>query len=170
MKNNNKGFSLIELIVAVLILAIISSTLIAGVSTIYNARAERASQVIGTVMKQARQKALALDTETDAIRADISFESGQYYASVYSGSERIIQEKVGNDSLVIKFMKHGTSSEVTVNDANTISVYFKKSTGGISQILNGANSVDADQISISGLSDEKKLILVKVTGRCYTTD
>lgn len=171
MKNNNKGFSLIELIVAVLILGIISTGLISGVSTIYNARAERASQVIGTVLKQARKKALALNnTATDQIRAEICFDDGQYYANVYTGTEQIINEKVGNDSLIIKFVDHSTGNAVTVDDANTINIYFKKSTGGISSIMNGSNPIDADQIFISGLSDERKLILVEVTGRCYTTD
>ena len=170
MKNNNKGFSLIELIVAVLILGIISTGLIQGVSTVYNARAERASQVIGTVLKQARKKALALNSDVEQIRAEISFDDGQFFANVYSGTERIINEKVGNDSLVIKFVDHSTGDTVTVDDANTISIYFKKSTGGISSIENGSNPITADQISVSGKSDERKLILVGVTGRCYTTD
>ena len=53
---NNKGFSLIELIVAVLIVAILSGGALAAFNSVRNERSESAGKVLASVLKQARQK------------------------------------------------------------------------------------------------------------------
>ena len=58
--NDNKGFSLLELVVAVLILGIISATAIASFRSIFNARSEAAAEDAASVLKQTRAKTMSL--------------------------------------------------------------------------------------------------------------
>ena len=173
-KSNNSGFSLIELIVAVVILAIIVSAATMSMASVYNARAERATTVSASILKRARQKALAMDSDSVDLYAEFKMESGSYYGTVYYGTQELVREKLGNDQLTFKFCNHnGTGSTATVSDAVSVKVYFKKSTGGIAKIESVSSSTlhdltaVVDKLEITGSADGGVVILGKSTGRCY---
>ena len=52
MKSNNKGFSLIELIVAVLIMGIVAGGAIYAFNVVHNARTSSAASVLANVLRQ----------------------------------------------------------------------------------------------------------------------
>ena len=171
-KSTNCGFSLIELIVAVLIMAIMVTAAVMSFSSVNNARAERAATVSASVLKRARQKALAMDSDT-TLYAEFKLDSGTYYGTVCFGTEEIVREKLGNDRLTLKFCNHnGTGTSATVSDSVKVRVYFKKSTGGIDHIEStGTGGVHllsmVDKLEITGSGDGENVILGKTTGRCY---
>ena len=188
---NNKGFSLIELIVAVIILGVLSAGAVAGFSSVVNARVDSATDRVVNVLKQARTTALGMLNHTDSdnktqIYARIYLENGNYYISICRDTDVLLNEKICNDNISLVFQEHkiradGTFTEtdiVTVGDGNTdndiVKLYFKKGTGEISKVV-AANYDDSDedekmginQIKVQGVKDSKNVILVAVTGRCY---
>lgn len=178
-KLNNKGFSLVELIVAVLIMGIVSGAAVVSFSTIYNARVDSASSMVTNIMKQARQKALSLKNdgaETELYARFYADDDDLYGEIVWvqhlmeddeSGnkvpktkSETLVNEKICNTNIDMIFRNHDAAKGVSVkvgeyakNEAN-IYVYFKKQTGGISKILTRQDNADPTLISQSIDADE----------------
>ena len=174
--NKNAGFSLVELIVAVLIMAILAGGAIMAFTRVYNARTERAAGTCASIMKRARQKALSMDSETIDVYAEFTLDSGTYWGKIYCGSDEVASEKIGNDSLQLNFTNHlGASSGQIVSDSKKVCVFFKKSTGGIDkvEVISGSShtiDVGVDQLVISGSGDTMTVIIGKVTGRCYIAE
>ena len=189
---NNKGFSLIELIVAVLIVAILSGGALAAFNSVRNARSESAGKVLASVLKQARQKAMALVNETDAtdnttsIYVEIYQSNGNYKADLRwnNGTDdtAIISETLGNDALTITFRAYdsttgayNTTYDKLVGDGTVgkrVKMYFKKGTGGITKIDMGSGETERNwnEISVKGSGDDRSIIIVKETGRCFYED
>lgn len=86
----NKGFSLIEMVVAVLIVGIIGMAAIASYNVVTDARVSGASKVVVNTLKQARAKAIGLQNETNGSNGlsnvcAVLYEGddGTYYGDVY---------------------------------------------------------------------------------------
>ena len=197
IRGDNKGFSLIELIVAVLILGILSGLAIAAFSTVMNARVGAAAQTVKNAMKQTRTKAIGLKTQKDtstniyeldnySVYADFYLLNGNYYVDIKDKSGKVwSSDKIGNDNLKIEFSKHDdlTGSKYEVGEGISASnyairVFFAKGTGAITKIemyhsgggSSGGANLSSDTITITGSSDKKELILVWATGRCYFSE
>ncbi len=182
INKDNKGFSLLELIVAVLILGIISATAIASFNSIFNARSEAAAEVAASVLKQTRSKTMALTEGTNIeTYAKFYIKGSDYFVDMVreettpgSGTTKnvIVSKKLGNDGLTISFRNHTTPAIVgTVSDTNEVKVYFKRNTGGILRIEAGSsNDSLIDELFITGSGGDKKVIIVRATGRCYNAE
>lgn len=195
IENDNKGFSLVELIVVVLILGIMSGGAVIAMSTVMSARVSSASTMVTNLMKQARQKAMSIansenttDNTTD-IYVEFYKNGKDIYGSVKRHTEyeeiELLNEKICNDYVEISFVNHETNATWkvgTIADGNghyPIKVYFKKKTGGISQIVKcqaiGDEEIVCDTIVVDKPSsdddkDTKKIVIVKGTGRVYEDD
>lgn len=160
---NNEGFNLIEVIVAIIITGIIAAGASIGVSTVFNARVDSAAEVFGNFMKETRKKAMALDNTEDSSSGEsdvfvVFYKKGDnYYAEMYqiaylydytkkpseSGYKSFKAiEKLGstktlcNDYVEIVLSNHEGTDTFTVgelNTANGLAVFFKHN-GAISAI------------------------------------
>jgi len=191
---NNKGFSLIELIVAVLIVAILSGGALAAFNSVRNARSESAGKILASVLKQARQKAMALDNNTEAddttsIYVELYQKNGNYVADLRwiteSSDTVIVSETLGNDGLSIIFKQYNSATGTYIttadrrvgdgtNGTKKVKMYFKKSTGGISKIDMGSGETLTgspwNEIVVKGSGDDRSIVIVKETGRCFYDD
>lgn len=191
MKNrlvkNDSGFSLIELIVAILIIAIISGGAIAAFGSIFSSQAESAARSVVDILKQTRTLALGKENKDDGGTTEV------YAKFYYSNSLLNVDICRNNDSNVlnsqqisgtpfkVKFFKVSGATEtevLTMEDTDVVKMYFKKSTGGVASIgrydstgvLQDTLETGVNKISVCRASDEnncKSLVLVEVTGRCY---
>lgn len=146
LSKNNKGFSLVELIVTVLIVGIISGTAVVSIASIYGAKVDSAAKITGSVLKQARQSAMALTNETfkekDNLNSDINVSEvfayiyksdGNIYGDVYLTEHKeiekadhtkeiqvtynkILSEKLCNDKITLVFSNHTYSTQYVVNE------------------------------------------------------
>ena len=185
MKNkslNNQGFSLIELIIAILIMAIVAGAAIITVSSVSSTETKAAATKISDVMKQARTDTLALENHPDAagrssIFVKIYSKESVVYADVCLREESgtittRFSRKIGK-GIKLGFLEGATQKASVGSDE--VYIYFKKSTGGIAKIEvktatenkfeDGINTIKVANASTDSVFTN--LIIVNVTGRCY---
>jgi len=200
MKNNimkdNKGFSLLELVVAVLILGIISAVAITSFRTVFNARSEAAAEVAASVLKQTRSKTMALVNDASSETYARFYLSGSdYYVdlvrkvttapadpsdSATTKVDVLVSKKLGNDGLTLSFRNHNSIAvKETVTATNDVKIYFTRATGGLKEII-GSSTYDfsdptdpftvLDELYIEGSGDDRTIIMVPATGRCFNKE
>lgn len=194
MKNrlvkNDSGFSLIELIVAVLIIAIISGGAIIAFNSIFSTQADAAAKSLVSILKETRAQALGMENK------DITGGSTQVYAKLYYQGDTLNVDVCKDDAITttvlhnqrissvpfkVKFIKVAGASEseaFTMGDTDVVKMYFKKSTGGVAAVgkynsagvLQGTLQTGINKLSVCRASNEDNktdLVLVELTGRCY---
>ena len=189
-KINNKGFSLVELIVVVLIMSIIVTGAVLSLSVVYNADAERAARNLCAVFESARNKAMALNSDGSISGSEVDItvrieqdDNEDYYIRVYdkaSGGNVLEEKKLANykvsiyagtkntDKDTLKCGESGTEDCLEVkNGGSHLDYSFKKSTGGINVAgVSGTNYLD---MIIVG-NKRFKIIVSSVSGKCYIAD
>ncbi len=185
MKSNNKGFSLIELIVVVLIMGIIAGGAIYAYNVVHNARTSGAASVLANELRQARQKAISVANTTNdegvsQVYLHLYTTSDGLHADIYKDSEKLVEEKLGNDTVSVSLRQANVTNPANIISTITIGatdahadakIYFKKSSGAISKItVGGADKSDMNELYITGLGEDQRIVLVKATGRAYYAD
>ena len=194
MKNrlvkNDSGFSLIELIVAVLIIAIISGGAIIAFNSIFSTQADAAAKSLVSILKETRAQALGMENK------DVTGGSTQVYAKLYYQGDTLNvdvckdaattttvlhNQRISSVPFKVKFIKVAGASEseaFTMGDTDVVKMYFKKSTGGVvavgkynsAGVLQGSLQTGINKLSVCRASNEDNktdLVLVELTGRCY---
>ncbi len=137
LKKDNRGFSLVELIVIILIMGVLTSGAAMSISTVYNADVDRAAKKFCSLMNVARTKAMALNTSTTEIIVKLEKEDDYIYGGVYQrvgGTDTLIgtsgREKLGNYrvSMQASGMKNGGAA---LADVVTAVYHFNKGDGAI---------------------------------------
>lgn len=187
-KMDNKGFSLIELIVAVIIIAIISGGSIMAFGSVFSNKVTAACEAIQDGLKQARVDALGLENKNiDAVTYTKSDVYAKFYhkdSAIYidvcttaGGTESVLHSRmICSDGHSLKFYENYDDAVAvkTIDNSYTdtygVRIYFKKSTGGVAGAELSASSAKdkIDCIKVVGPSGEtKEVVLVKITGRSY---
>lgn len=187
---DNKGFSLIELIVIVLIIGIISTGAVMSFTVVYNADSERAAKRLTTILSNARTEAMTYNDDTPTHKIDVvafieQRENGDYYAGVQkkttqkatgtTSSETVEEVKLANYRVKLIFAKKNAigPEELKFNTANSwggsmgrIEYSFKRGTGRlVPSPVGTVTSSDYCDINIEG-SENYKLILSTASGKC----
>ncbi|SFR68426.1 prepilin-type N-terminal cleavage/methylation domain-containing protein [Anaeromicropila populeti] len=162
---NSKGFSLIELIIVIAILAILSTGAVAGLSKIRYANTKKCANELNTLIEKGRMQAMS--------------KAGTWYLYVYKTSDgvyyKITKETTtptdGNllagNSISIKFQKDGASSEETLTaGSNPIKLKFSKNTGGLLEESVTGGAAYYKYIKVIG-SSTYKIELNKLTGKHF---
>ena len=184
-RKDDRGFSLVELIVVILIMGVLAGGGIAAVNSIYHANAERAAKKLCNLMDIARSKAMALNNDDPTNIVDIKLKiytdtDGTNYAGVYQGDtliEPASPEKLSNYKVTIKAGKKNSAEADRITISTTPLEYsFKKSSGGIKSVKLGTDVTTNEDdekfyadIIVEGASTYK-IIVVPATGRCYANE
>ena len=153
IKPNNKGFSLVELVVVVLILGVLAGGTAIAISVLYNARVDNAAKRLNSMLDRAREEAMAHITSTTYI--DILEESGNVFARVFvmnsaaaegGVSDMVAEEKLGNTNITFKFTAAkrdaATGSEVTVAGKTRVRIYYNPANGALTGLAQGIRYSD----------------------------
>ena len=186
MKKDNRGFSLIELIVAVLVIAIISGGSIVAFGALFSNKVTAAARAVQDGLKQARIDALGLENkdlsnDMTGIYAKFYIKDSELYVDVCSKNgtdEGVLHtRKIGEGTIGLEFWKNGaTTASATVSSSETVYVYFKKSTGAVRSVwkatpghdVTSGTKFEPDILRITGVSENSvDVILVRLTGRSY---
>lgn len=164
-RNTNAGFSLIELIVAVVIMAVLAGGSFLSVSQILRTNVTSCAEKIVAAFDQARYENLYLE---GTVTFQLIYEEEQYYALTLlqkKNGETIVTEErrremVGDGKVNI----FATTSGGTTVDVSTtpITIAFQKSSGA----LDGTGVV-YQSIRVENASRIAEIALVEHTGRCF---
>ena len=177
LKLNNKGMSLIELIVVVLIMGILSTALILNISQVYGRNAKDAAEKLSDVLDTARLE--AMNKVSDEVSVRVSINGSEIVATVVYGPATGTTDgdttSLGNTGLKVTIMQfldelNGTEKDLGVlgTDYNELVLSFDKSTGA----FKSAKSDKGDfAVKIAGVKFEAmrkaETVLIWDTGRSY---
>ncbi|MCR5685583.1 MAG: prepilin-type N-terminal cleavage/methylation domain-containing protein [Lachnospiraceae bacterium] len=193
---DDRGLSLIELIVVVLIMGIMATGAVMSMTVVYNADAERAVTNLTEILDKARTMAMAENddgvgmpgsrTNLVKIVARITQDDkGDYYASVVKRTwatesvaaptdTEVEKVKLCNYRVKISAAKIGGVSlkELTNNPGDMFEYAFKKSTGGIEAVRFDSDPAAHNEyldLFVDG-SDHYRIVFSLASGRCYVVD
>ena len=145
---NNKGFSLVELIVVVAIMAIMGSFIFFSFGLLTGQDARKCANNISTVLDKEKNYALTKSAEVDCYVEIILTDDG-YYAKYYApdkaigGTAVLIEEQeLGKKSVIVSCYKdNGGGSPTlvgTVTNSNPLRITYNRVSGAIKEMsLNG---------------------------------
>lgn len=154
--NNNKGFSLIELIVIVAILAVAAGTTIASLRTMFQARSYKATKSIDGMISQSKINAMSGKKNTFILRYDEAKEC--YICELKDVNDVVYEsEEIGNNQLDV--IVDGVDVK---NVAPGLVISFNMDTGAVKSFTKGSgHSVDW----VDGTASGREVITLK----SYTT-
>ena len=133
MKKNNRGFTLVELIVVITILAIVSAIVGVSVSTVSSAREKRCAAEINSLLGMTKMKCLSRSGNVYVvIRQDGNDLVYDYYEGVDGANATkgvLTDYDILGSGVTVKFSFGGT--EKTISEAETLTLQFDRTTGGL---------------------------------------
>lgn len=167
---NNKGFSLLEMIIVIAILAVVASVSFVGLGYLYSTNIKSSVKKINSSLLKTQNYTMAKSNGGRDVYMRINQASdGNYYIEYWrvSGETRVkIQddEKIGKKNLTVTCHKDDGST-ATVSVGSPVDVYFNRSTGGLLPITAGGD-VYWSKIEITANGANRCTVTIsKVTGK-----
>lgn len=152
MKGKNKGFSLVELIVVIAIMAVAMTASGFLLSNISLANTKNCASEIQSALEKSRMETTKR-VEGSALEVEISIGADDcVYLKLGNGG----QEKIGNSSVTVKYSASGTMTKLEKNEKLVFS--YKKATGGF-------DAMPTDKLVVTGAKREYTITCYKTTGK-----
>lgn len=164
--SNNKGISLVEILVTILILVLLVAVATFQISTTKYADVERCSKNIEQKMSQLRLSVMSSKTQEYIIiyqAADLS-----YYVAVSGDKDKVCTasdgDKIGNSKIHITGATSSGTRKVSYADNKQIVITFHRSSGAFISV--GGDLYQTIEIVTEGV--KFRIYLVKETGKHYS--
>lgn len=161
---NDKGITLMELIVTIAILAVVLGSVVLGVGILASGDAQKAAKTIRSTLNEVRTDTLSIQAEW---QAKISNEGGKYKISVYRDGEETDCVELGSRIDI----SYGDGS-VLIESGEELVINFKQSTGSVKGISAGSTGALSElqkvkefEIAVSNSNDNYRLVLWWDTGK-----
>ena len=124
MKTENRGFTLIELIVVIAILAIVAGFAGVSLTTLTGARAKKAAASTDALLSRCRMGCMS---KTGSSYLSLSVKDGKYTAEYYESGATAPTDSFTADTGVT--VQYKTSSALTDLDGTTVKIAFQRDSG-----------------------------------------
>ena len=188
-KLNNKGASLIELIITIAIMIIVIGGLTIGFSVITNTYAKRAANNLNDFLQTTRTKAMSVsadqwnmeisknsDGDYVIVINKVTFTKGKDEDDVVEIPEVFDRIIVGGD-VKITYTNNGASVPIEIDDSHIMKIVFSLSQGSISDIrinkdslLTGSTTEDMGVFDITSGSFSRQIEVYYTTGKSQIID
>lgn len=179
MKRGNKGYTLIELLIILSIMAVAGGYLLFNSAAIFQYNAKECYKKINSILSSTKITTLSKSQYTGDYYIDIYKKSdsdgGYYYVDTYKGGDkdnlsatpgtRVDSVKVGAPRVKVAYV-NGTDSKF-IDSTNHLKLYFDRSSGAIGGLYGDHDAVPSDKFSIVVLSSRKNytIDLYPMTGK-----
>jgi prepilin-type N-terminal cleavage/methylation domain-containing protein len=160
--DGNKGFSLIEVIVVVLILGIVSTIAVLSVSYAYSSSANHCAKRLAYLLDYTRMQSMGMVDGTVCLRLEVKGDGSINAISIKDegGVETVLDtEEIGNSNLTIYYTDSVGEKKLLAN--HSIDFKYSKNSGAFN-----ASTTPYSSIRVEG-SKTAILVLVRETGRNY---
>lgn len=161
-KKNHKGFSLVEMIVILAIMAIVTAG--AGV-IVYNYKSWNVSECMQEIdVGLAEAKVDCMSKVSGGLLLSRGSD-GCYYMKISDKEE----QKIGDDQVKIYYTDSDSGSEIEITDSKTLFISYNRATGAFEPIETNAagTSVYCKEIKIKRAGRTVVITLEKTTGKHY---
>ncbi len=171
MRSSNGGFSFIEMIIVVTIIAIAAGAAVVTLSSALRASTTRAAAELEAVISEARLETMSRPAGSVELKIYKSDDDGRFYADIVikdDESERIIETKsIVSGAVTISAADLGSMAEASsvIDENNSAIIKFDKGSGRLKSFQTAAGS-GYDSIMISG-AKTSTVRIAKNTGRSY---
>lgn len=167
----SKGFSLVELVIVIAIVAILTGGIALGVGMLFSADTKKLANQINSGFTELRSENMAMDK---GIYMHLYWYDGDYYLEMTENATPSMNgsgSKLGCGAATVTLDKGG-SNKVTLapNSTNAMSFCMRKKDGAfLPDDINGTKLEATSEIEVtsSSSSSVRKIILVRDTGRHY---
>lgn len=160
-KKDNRGYSLVELIVVVLILGVLAGAMGGTIAFMRSMDASSTARELLSLLERTRLQTIAAE-EGEAVSLQLYAEGGKYCARIVQGGETTTEEQLIGTGLKVTVVRSHTEppEEIVLGEGIApITFRYEKS--------NGAFNSTYDRIVLDGGTKSVTLVLVRKTGRCY---
>ena len=170
----NKGFSLLELIVTIAVLEILGCVLIGTTGVVGKQKLHQCTVLLDGMMKKAKTDTMA---RSDVNGLNIYIRDGKYYAQIYGevsdGNGNINYQKreeqeLGSASKIQIFISNADGgSRVELTETNNIRIQYARGTGAITAIKIGNSQGDTERtlLTIQRGDKEECIQMIPATGK-----
>ena len=183
-KNKNSGFSLVELIIVIAIMAVLVGVMAMSVTSLTGRRVRKCADEIVTTLE--RTRVLTLGKEQNQVECVISYDetSKEYKAQIMQGGTEVSNRILGKDPIEIEVyfegddkgyslsqLKGSDSLVPYVSDLNGLHLLFNRASGAFEKSTTTANNVPKEycsKIVVSSGSRTVEIVTVGKTGKILT--
>lgn len=179
-KNNNKngGFSLVELIVVIAIMAVLTGIASMSLASVMGLSVKQCARDIQSAANHTRVSTLGKDEVIMTITKGNKAKSSEaYYCTIVTkdglGKTTENEEKIGKSNLGITYVlcdsKGNKTSDITLDDTHSLTIKFNRGTGAMAPCMKSDGSSGGDyycmQIKVKKNSTEKIISFYPETGK-----
>jgi type II secretory pathway pseudopilin PulG len=135
MKKNNKGFSLVELIVIIALMAVLTTSIITYIGMVGDAQAKKCANGLSSGLSQTKVCAMSRSKASITVYGD---DTGVYIKTVQGNAERT--EKIGKDGVKVEFRTIRDSDVFTPVGTTLdsgVKIEFDRASGACKKMSNG---------------------------------
>lgn len=175
-KSNNQGFSLVELIIVMAIMAVVVTTVGLSISLVSGRKVKKcADEIVSTIE---RTRVLSLGKDQGQVEFILSQDaSGDYHVRIYQGSiasdEPILDRVVGKDPIEVKVVfsdGSGTAEELGNISGNSPHAIHAATEKGLRLIFNRASGAFEKGTNVAGGDVKTYCDKIVVTGNGRTIE
>ncbi|MBE5884206.1 MAG: type II secretion system protein [Lachnospiraceae bacterium] len=165
MKKDNRGLSLVEVVIVITILAVLGSLMTVGIGAAVSKSADECAEKIATTLNGARISTMG----KQAVQVKIYQKDDSIYADeVITDSAGNVTTKtnvVGKKGVEVQFMLRGGSYQDIGNESNPLQLSFSRTSGGFHKTTVGGVTDYCTGIQVSKGTKTKTIDLAYLTGK-----
>lgn len=165
MKLNNKGLSLVEIIIVVAIMTVMTGLVSFGVGVVVSKPADECAQKLSNSLRNAR--VTAMGKLTCQVKISQEYDGAPIYLTVITNGSSAPTVKIGEKGVVCTYKTtDGSTGTLASKGTAGITIEFNRETGGFKTATIGSDtSKYISEFSISKGTINKIVKLSKLTGR-----
>ncbi len=164
MKNNNKGYTLIEILIVIAILAVVTSSATISFRLIYNTRVTTSARTVQSVAKTARLNNM---TKQGLKYIHLLRKDGLNYMYIDDTLETDMSkgdQQLGSTDMAIVYGPSGGTMIGLAND-KAITIYFDRSGRCYTYNKEGAQLPDIDTVAFTNGTRTSTINISRITGK-----